>query len=176
MAPSPKPPTDLERERVAELHARGFSRNAICADLARSCEFVSKLAADAGLTFDRSLTEAATRARKADLAARRADLAALLQEDAERLRAQMWTPTKVFNFGGKDNTFEEREVPQPPHADQLKLVQAVKLAADQSMRLDEFDSGRGADAARSLLGALAKGLGLAADVLDVEDQGEGATP
>lgn len=84
----------------------------------------------------------------------------------------------MFNIGGKDNVYTGKVLDQPPHADQLKLVQAVKLAADQSMRLEEFDSGRGADAARSLLGALAKGLGLTADALDVEDQApaEGSAP
>ena len=172
-----RPPTKAERARVLELHGRGFSRNAIAADLGRSHDLVDRLAREQGLTFDRTMTEAATRARKADLAARRADLSALLLEDAERLRSQVWQPCTVFNFGGKDNTFEQRDLDQPPAGDKLKLLQAVRTAVDKSLHLAEFDTDRGGDAARSLLGALAAALLVAVDEEDEQDQGdEPATP
>lgn len=168
-----RPPTKAERARVAQLHAEGASRNAIAKTLGRSHDLVDKLAAELGLSFDRSHTEAATAARKTDLAARRANLEAAYLDDAQKLREQLWTPTTVFNFGGKDNTFNERDLPQPPHADQLKIMQASKLAADQSLRLAEFDAGTGVADAKSLLLGLAQALNVTAAEHDTEDQAQG---
>lgn len=169
-----RPPTKAERARVAELHAQGLSRNAIARDLGRSYDLVNKLCQEAGLTFDRSQTAEATRVRQLDLKARRAVHAERLQEITERLTEQVFAPTKIFNFGGKDNTYREEHVDQPPHADQLKIMQAVKLASDQSMRLEEFDSGRGVDAAKSLLSGLAEALKVTAAEHAVEDQADPA--
>lgn len=48
-----------------------------------------------------------------------ADLAALFLEDAPKLCAQLWKPCKSFNFGGKDNTYNEKLLDEPAFADML---------------------------------------------------------
>jgi hypothetical protein len=119
---------------------------------------VSVLAAELGLTFDRTATEAATAARIADLAERRAILAEALQGDAERLTEQLWEPHKVFAFGGKDNTFNSRDLPEPPADAKRALTAAAGTLIDRSLKLVPPTDTSAETAARSLLGALADGI------------------
>jgi hypothetical protein len=152
--------TDHELEQIRTLHAAGQGRNDIARTLNRSGAVISKACAELGLSFDRSAVQAATEARKADAAAKRALLQVDLLDDAQRLRAQLWQPATVFNFGGKDNTYEERTLDEPPFADKLKIMQAVGAAVDRSLRLAEHDADGGLEQAKSLLTDLGKALGL----------------
>ncbi|MFF0747308.1 helix-turn-helix domain-containing protein [Streptomyces sp. NPDC004111] len=97
--------TDAEREELRRLHAAGHGRNEIARRTNRSLRTISVQAATMHLSFDRTATEAATRARMADLAERRTILADALTDDALRLSAQVWEPAVVYSFGGKDNTY-----------------------------------------------------------------------
>ncbi|WP_067470135.1 helix-turn-helix domain-containing protein [Actinomadura macra] len=81
-----RPLDDEDRRRVADLHARGLSRNAIAREIGRSMSTVSKLAKEAGLTFDRRRTAMATAARQEDAKARRVELANLALDDAHVMR------------------------------------------------------------------------------------------
>jgi IS30 family transposase len=103
MANQPDPVSEDELAEIRRLHAEGKGRNEIARTIGRSLRTISVHAGRMGLTFDRTATEAATEARKADLAERRAILAEALQGDAERLTEQLWEPAVVFNFGGKDD-------------------------------------------------------------------------
>ncbi|MER5728913.1 helix-turn-helix domain-containing protein [Streptomyces sp. NPDC002138] len=88
-----------------------------------------------GLAFDRTATEAATAARVADLAEKRSILADAFIDDALRLSSQMWEPTVVYNFGGKDHVYEEKQVAEPPPADKRALMTAAMATAAQSLRM-----------------------------------------
>ncbi|MEE4598234.1 helix-turn-helix domain-containing protein [Streptomyces sp. DSM 41524] len=132
---SPRPVTEETDEEVRQLHAEGLSRNEIARRLQRSGRTVSVIAQRLGLSFDRAATEEATRARMADLAERRAILAEALQDDAERLTEQMWEPAKIYNFGGKDNTYEDRDVPEPPADAKRALMATAAQAIDRSLKL-----------------------------------------
>jgi hypothetical protein len=114
----------------------------------------------------------ATEARKADAKARRAALMLDYLDDAQRLRRQLWEPHIAYNFGGRDNTYEQHRFPEPPTDAKLKLVQASTLAADRSMRLDLHDADQGAEGARSMLGALAAGLQVAYEHMTPEGSGD----
>ncbi|MBP8532366.1 helix-turn-helix domain-containing protein [Streptomyces sp. MK37H] len=133
--PTPRPVTDETREDVRRLHAEGCSRNEIARRLQRSGRTISVIAAELSLSFDRTGTEEATRARMADLAERRAILAEALQDDAERLTEQMWQPAKIYNFGGKDNDYNERDVPEPPADAKRALMSTAAQAIDRSLKL-----------------------------------------
>lgn len=136
----PRPVGDQDRDQVQALHAQGLSRNDIARKMGRSGRTVSRIADALGLTFERGeKTRAATEARKADAKVRRAALALALLEDAERLRQAMWAETRVFNFGGRDNTFAEQTLTEPPHADKLRLMQAAGVAIDKAVNLDKYD-------------------------------------
>jgi hypothetical protein len=107
----PSPRYRRRPRRVAELHAQGLSRNAIATDLGRSGRTISRICVehDPPLTFERTRTAAATAAKKADGAARRAQLQLEALDSAARLMGQMFSPTKVYNFGGKENDYNERD-------------------------------------------------------------------
>lgn len=170
------PVTAEELQQIRNLHAQGKGRNDIARALGRSPRTISIHAADLGLTFDRTMTEAATRARVADLAERRAILAEALQGDAERLSAQLWQPTKVFNIGGKDNTYTDHDVDEPPADAKKSLMAAAGIAVEKSMKLvpPEVDDAN-VEAARSMLGSLADGLSrlAAQEPRGEDDSGEG---
>lgn len=163
---APRPWTDDDTARLAQLHAEGKSLHAVAREMGRSKGTISKYADKAGLAWDRTATKTATEARVADARERRARLQVGLLEDAERLRAQLFAECKVFNFGGKDNTYEERTLEKPPFADQLKIVQATGNAIDRALKLDLHDSAAGAAQVTGLLQATARALGL--------DDGQGA--
>ena len=136
----PDPATGTDRERVRELHAQGLTRNAIAREIGRAASTVSKIAREIGLTFDRSRTAEATRAKVADAKDRRAQLTLDLLADAERLRAQMWEPCTIHNFGGKDNTYNSHDVDEPPFRDKRDIAHTVSLLLDKHIRLTAVDS------------------------------------
>jgi hypothetical protein len=152
--------TDTDDTQLRALHADGKTLHAIAGIMGRSKSTVSREAKRLGLPWDRANTAAATEAKVADARARRANLQLGLLEDAEKLRTQVWAPTMAFNFGGKDNTYNEHQLDQPTFADQLKIMQAVGIAVDRSLKLDLHDSGANTAAVVGLLQRTAAALGL----------------
>lgn len=152
--PKPLPP-DL-RNAIAEAIRAGGKRNQIAREHGVSPSTVSKIARDDGLTnaFDRTHTENATRAKQADNRAMRAELARRLLVKANEFIDLMDQPHKVFNFGGKDNTYNEKTLPRPPASDLRNLMTAAAVAIDKHVVIERLDSGAGADQAASLLGSL----------------------
>ncbi len=145
----PDPLSDEVIARIRELAEAGLARNEVARRLGVSTTTVTKYAAPG--SFDRSATQIAVRARQVDLAARRADLAAALLDDAARLREQIWQPTKIYNFGGKDNTYNEKTVDEPPFEAKRTLMQAATTALTAHLRIVDHDSDGGLDEARSVL-------------------------
>ncbi|WP_405475262.1 hypothetical protein [Streptomyces sp. NBC_00009] len=91
-----RPITDKDRTAVRRLHAKGLTRNDTARKMGRSPSRVSKLAIEAGLTFDRGPEViATTEARRIDLVAGRTQLAQDLHEGAEKLRAQHTGPCRL---------------------------------------------------------------------------------
>lgn len=135
MNPNVRSVTEADYEAVAELHADGLGRNDIARRLERSGRTISVIALELGLSFDRSAIIAATEARMADLADKRSILAEALTDDALRLTQQMWEPSKVFNIGGKDNTYTDHPVDEPPADAKRALMGAAGMAIDRSLKL-----------------------------------------
>lgn len=153
-----RPVTEEDYELVRQLHAQGLGRNEIARRIDRAQRTVSVIAAELGLVFDTSMTEDATRARVAQLAALRADAAVDLHLDGMKLAQQMWEPALIYNFGGKDNTYEDREVDEPPAIDKKALMSAAGIAFEKSLKLVPPSDEGGADDARSMVGQLITGL------------------
>jgi Helix-turn-helix domain len=141
MASGHRPVTEGDRRRVAELHSQGLSRNAIAHELGRSGRTISRICAehDPPLTFERTRTAAATAAKKADGAARRAQLQLEALEAAGKLMGQMFAPTVVYNFGGKENDYNERPVDEPPFRDKRDIANAIQALANTALKLAEHD-------------------------------------
>lgn len=155
-----EPLTPAELEQIRELHAAGKGRNDIARALKRSGASISKACVDMGLPFDRTAVQMATEARKADAAARRALLEIAYLEEAHRLVEEVRAPAVVYNFGGKENTYEERLHDEPDAASKLKLMQASGVAVDRALRIAEHDAETGMEQARSMLSALGRALGI----------------
>ncbi|MFF2852678.1 hypothetical protein ACFVT5_41255 [Streptomyces sp. NPDC058001] len=145
-------------DELRELHAQGKGRNAISREMGITNSVVSRTAAHLGLEFDRSKIAAATEARLADLAERRSLLAEDLIDDAEKLRAQMWEPTTVYAFGGKDNEYNEHVFDEAPAADKRALMGTAGMAIDRSLKLAPAEESSGLDAAKSMLSGLGEAL------------------
>lgn len=161
--------TDDDTLRLHALHAEGKSRNDIAREMGRSGSTISKHAADEGLSFERGPeVAAATEAMRADAKSRRAQMMLKLLEDADKLRLQLWAPTTLHSFGGKDHTYASKDVQQPLFKDQRDIMGACSMALNASMRLDHHDTDGGAEGARSMVTALFAGLKAAADQLDDE--------
>lgn len=158
MASAWSPDDDATLRRLHGLPGRSLT--SIATEMGRSKATVSRHATDLGLSWDRSQVAAATQAKVLDAKARRAALEAGLLEDAARLREQLFAPTVVFNFGGKDNTYEQRHIDEPTFTDKLKIMQATGTAIDRALKLAQHDADGGAADARSLLERLADRLGV----------------
>ncbi|MFE4651541.1 hypothetical protein [Streptomyces sp. NPDC056707] len=128
---------------LRQLHADGVSRNEIARQMGWSVGTITSRARRLGLDFDRSATRAAVEARQIDLTAIRQQLKADLLADARRMREQLFAPHLAFSFGGRDNIFVAQQVPEPPPADKQKLMAAIGMAVDKSLRLEEFDAEHG---------------------------------
>lgn len=149
------PFNDAELERLRELHADGFTLGQIALELGRGRASVSRWAAKLDLSFDRSQTEKAIAARKADNRAARADLAERLYRRAsdliDRLEADTWssrivTPRgKVIEITGDD----------PGAQEERWISQAVTSYMAAAMRAETVDQDHAdVDSGLSLLGKL----------------------
>lgn len=134
------PITDAERQRVIDLIGAGTARNEIARQVGISAGSVTNIAKAAGLSFDRTASAVAVEARKVDLASLRAELAHTLLVKAKDLIADLDKPFLAFNFGGKDNTYEEHELQRPPTGDIRNLMQSAGIAMQRSMDLSKFDA------------------------------------
>jgi IS30 family transposase len=158
---SSNPLTKRELDRIRALHGEGKTRNDIAKAVGRSASAITAACNKMGLSFDRTKTAAATKAKVLDARAKRAELMNKLLDDAEKLRQQLWEPTKIYSFGGKDNTYAERKVDRPPFKDQRDIVNAVSTTITASLRLDEHDKGSDVDDSKSMLRGLAEKLKVA---------------
>ncbi|MFC8267802.1 helix-turn-helix domain-containing protein [Streptomyces cinereoruber] len=168
-----KPVTDEERAEIRRLHAEGKGRNEIARTIGRGLRTISVQAAKMGLEFDPTATEDATRARMAQLAAKRALLAEVLLDDALALTEQMWQLATLHSFGGKDHTYETRNIPEPLPADKRSLMSAASAAITQSLRLAPPVTDTGEEDAKSMLGRVMSGLAQVWNEQQAADEGDG---
>ena len=102
---------------------------------------VTRWAKEAGVeTVSVSTTREATQAASVYAKSRRQELTGLLLEDAHRLREQLWQPSRLVNFGGKDNTLAETMLDEPLFVDKKNIMSAVGMAVDRVMKLEAVDS------------------------------------
>lgn len=156
----PAPLTNDQRNTIVALHAAGHTRNQIAREAGISASSVSRICKAEGLNFDRTATAAATRAKVVDAKARRAELAELLLDDAFRLRAQLWRPARLVNFGGKDNTLAEVTLDEPQFGDKRNIMNAVAIAVQRHEALVKMDTDNGNGAVVNMLTSLAEKLGV----------------
>jgi predicted transcriptional regulator len=152
------------RERAIELINEGMPRNAIARELSIAPSSVSRIAAEESLTFDRAnQTASATAARQHDMKVRRLELIDELMSKAADHLVAIDQPFLAFNFGGKENTYEEHTLERAPTGDLLNLHRAASLALKDARDLIRDDDDQGVAEAESMLMNLILELGLHED-------------
>lgn len=135
----PRTYTEKQREQALELYGT-MSVSALSRKLKIPKSTLGRWAAKAGIRGIRAAqVEAAVRARQADFAARRQNLKEVLLTDAERLEGQLWKKCKVYNFGGKDNSFAEQEIPEPGFRDKREICTSIGILVDKVDKLEKMD-------------------------------------
>lgn len=86
-----------------------------------------------------------------------------MQAAVERLGG----PFTAFNFGGRENTYSEQELPVMPPRELLAVMQAMNHGSDVLRKLAEIEGDRGLEEADSMLGRLAERFGLNDEAPDI---------
>jgi IS30 family transposase len=157
MAAKPRPITEQDRQQVKDLHAAGLGRNDISRELGRAAGTISKIASELGLSFGREQTAAATHAKVQDAKARRVELAQALLDDVAKLRQRAWAPYTIALSGPEG--IDTITLTLPPLRDQQSAYQAIGTCVTKHLDLTRHDADPGLDAGKSMLSALAEGLG-----------------
>lgn len=168
MSAPPRPWTDADTARLRELHAAGATLNACAKTMRRSRATISKYAARAGLTWDRTRTHAATQAKVIDAKARRRAILDRLYTRAEtvlgRLEANTFT-TLVMSAGSQ---VTETLTFVPPQ-DERHLSSSVATYLTSVERLEKLDADHGVEQARGMLDQIGRAITAAAEQLGNPD-------
>ena len=141
----PKRLPDAKREAILADVRTGKSCGQTSRDQEVSRSTVSKLAKEAGLTFERAQTKSATEAAVADNRAWRAQTSRRFLAKCNALMDRMDGPHLVYAFGGKNNDYNEHELAQTP-VDALRgLMIAAAIAFDKHLAADKHDADVGND-------------------------------
>lgn len=149
--------SDDQRQHVITLHSEGKTRNEIARATGVSAGSVTNICRDAGLSFDRSATKHASEARAVDLAAGRIRLAEKMLAASEDMLDVIDGPYEVYNFGGKDNTFESRVLDSAPVEVRRNVITTAAITFDKLTRIVE-KSDTGLEQAAGVLDQIADGF------------------
>jgi transposase-like protein len=160
-------PEDKRLAILADVRTETKSQRQVARDHGVSTTAVRKIAHDAGLTnaFSREVSKRATAARIADQRAQRAITSQRFLDESNWFLDQLHKPHLVHSFGGKENSYNEHTLPQPPTTDLRNLMVSAGVAFDKHIAADRHDAETGAEGARSVLGALGQALQMAAEDL-----------
>lgn len=139
----PAPLAPRKRAAILRDLKAGKTRNVTARAHAVSASTVTKIAAEEGVSFDRSQTKSATEAAVADMRAIRAATSRRFLDEANKLLDQLHEPHVAFNFGGKDNTYEEHEFVEPPVDAKRTLITSAAIAYDKHLAQDRHDADDG---------------------------------
>jgi hypothetical protein len=151
--------TEQKRQEIRDLHAQGLPRNEIARRAGVSNDSVSKICAAAGLTFDRTATETATKAKQADNKQRRADITSRLYGRVESILTRLESDTYRYVVTLKDTT-EVIEDTEPPADVERNHATAIGIYLDKVTKLEALDNDNGVESAKNMIANLAGQLGI----------------
>jgi hypothetical protein len=132
------PITDAQRQRIIDLHSQGLSRNDIARTAGVSAGTVTNVCKANDLTFDRSATKDATRARVEDNKARRAAIIGRLYKRSETILDRLEAPTYMVRMMGP--TGSEKVYDEAPPADaERSLATSIGIYLDKAAKLEDYD-------------------------------------
>lgn len=132
------PITDDQRQRVIDLHGQGLSRNDIARLAGVSAGTVTNVCKANDLTFDRSSTEKATRARVADNKARRAAIVDRLYRRSESILTRLEAGTFTYRMMGPAGS-EKVHDEDPPADAERSLATSIGIYLDKAAKLEDYD-------------------------------------
>ncbi|MGB3413164.1 MAG: hypothetical protein WBA28_00455 [Microbacteriaceae bacterium] len=153
--------------RARELFDQGMGCNQIAEAVGVNPSTVSRWGKVEGLSFDRSQTAMAVRAREIDLAESRTLLAQKMLTAAHDLLDSLDDQFLVYSFGGRDNVYSEHTLDRPPVEAQRQIMTTAGIAFDKASKILEKNK-PGSESVAGVLGALAAGFAQAAEDLDNE--------
>jgi transcriptional regulator with XRE-family HTH domain len=128
----------FDQALARELHGQQVSCRQIAKQLGVAPSTISRWAEREGLVFDRAQVAAATRAHTIDLAAGRIRLAEKMLSATEDMLDTLDDPYVVYNFGGRDNTYEEHTFQDGAPVDVRKtVIQSAGVTFDRLTRIVE---------------------------------------
>jgi hypothetical protein len=148
-----------QRAEVLDLYDKGLNRTQISRATGILETDLTDILREEGLVLDVTKVKARNKGRLEEAAEQRARIMRKMMNASESLLGQMDAPARVFNFGGRDNTFAEVELDAPPIADKLRLMQAAGIGVDKALALAAHDAGS-ARVSINLIMATAEKLGL----------------
>lgn len=140
MDPMAKPLTDDEKQHIVELIQSGKGCAETAKEVGRAVDTVSRIARNIGWTFGKTNLTHAHEARSAYCAERRASLAAKATVEAERLLEELHGEYRVFNFGGKENTFASEVLDEPPVEAKRAMIQSFRELIRTVLDIDRHDN------------------------------------
>lgn len=148
-----------QRAEVLDLYDQGLNRTQIARATGVDDADLTEILREEGLVLDVTKVKARNKGRLEEAAEQRSRIMRKMMNASESLLSQMDQPARVFNFGGRDNTFAEVELDAPPIADKLRLMQAAGIGVDKALALAAHDAGS-ARVSINLIMATAEKLGL----------------
>jgi hypothetical protein len=153
-----RPVDDQTRALIQDAARDGKrSRNSIAREFKVAGETVTRICAEAGLTFDRSQTETAVRAHSIDLADERLLLAKEMIAEVRDQLDVINAPFLVWSFGGMDGEIHSHLLDSAPMSERNTVLRSAGIAFDKVTRiLEKTDSGL--DQAAGVLDQIADGF------------------
>lgn len=161
----------FDPQRAQELADAGMSCRGIAKELGCAPSTVSRWAERAGVVFDRARTAAAVKAHTVDLAAGRIRLAEKMLAASEAMLDGIDGEYLVYNFGGKDNDYNEHLLATAPVEVKRNIITTAGITFDKLTRIVE-KSDTGLEQAVGVLDTLAEGFRAAADIYRGETPNE----
>lgn len=151
-----------EAERIRAAMREGKSCNAIAKEFGRSTHTVSRIARECGHKFAQMNTERAREIRKGYTAEWRAKAMRKWMKAHDMVHERLYAPTLVYNFGGRDNDYNEHELDKPDAKTIRDLMQAGHVAMrtiDAIHKADQETTTGKPEALLAFFGALQAELG-----------------
>lgn len=142
--------TATQEAELRRLHAEGTSRNQCAKHFGIASATMTRIANELGLVWDtRPELSAAVEQRTLDLRLRRARAAEDAMSEAETLIDRIGRPALIRQLGsggeGRPSLWLETTLPRPDARAVKDLASAASTLALLSMKLVEFDKGKGTD-------------------------------
>lgn len=158
-----RPVDDQTRAAIQDAARDGKrSRNSIAREFKVAGETVTRICAEAGLSFDRTKTEAAVRAHAIDLAEERLLLAKMMVVEVQEQLDILNAPYMVWSFGGMDGEIHSHLLDSAPMMERNTALRSAGIAFDKATRMVE-KSDTGLEQAVGVLDTIAEGFAAAAE-------------